>query len=295
MNLKHIRHLKDLKHIVLLSSFTLSASLANADGSPWLPIPKSGSLGLSYVSEDAETFYRGESNVNLPFGGLEQQSVYLSADYGLTDSIALDLQAVHVSVSGDAPSPPGPPDQDGWADTNVGVTWRFVDEHVNPAAPSVALRVGVTVAGDYEASIPTSTGDGADGVEASLIVGKIFDDRFALSAEVGYRNRSDDVPNDTFINAKAFVVVSPRLILNAQLHKTMAAGNLDIGGPGFSPARFPETTEDIERFGLGVDFSLTPEFNVGLNWFKVTDGRNTAEFDTLAATATYRFDLYGSG
>ena len=273
----------------------LSVPYASADGSPWLPIPKSGSIGLSYVSEDAETFYRGERNVDLPFGGLEQQSLYLSADYGLMDSIALDLRAVHVSVSGDAPSPPGPPDQDGWADINFGATWRFLDEYVDPAAPSVALRIAYTVAGDYEAALPTSAGDGADAIEASLIAGKIFDNHFALSAEIGYRNRSDDVPNETFINAKAFVVVGERWILNAQLHKTLAAGNLDIGGEGFSPARFPETTEDVERFGVGADFSLTPKINLGLNWFKVTDGRNTAEFDTIAATATYRFDLYGAG
>ena len=284
-----------IRFLCILCLSWLGASLANADGSPWLPIPKSGSLGISYVSEDAETFYRGTTNVNLPFGGLEQQSIYLSADYGVTDSIALDVQAAHVSVSGDAPSPPGPPDQDGWADVNVGATWRFIDEYINPAAPSMALRVGVTVAGDYEAALPTSTGDGADGVEASVILGKIFDDRFALSTEVGYRNRSDDVPNETFINAKAFVVVGERWILNAQLHKTMASGNLDIGGSGFSPARFPETTEDIERFGLGAEFNLTPAFNVGVSWFKVTDGRNTAEFDTIAATLTYRFDLYGAG
>ncbi|MCY4199974.1 MAG: hypothetical protein OXF31_09225 [Gammaproteobacteria bacterium] len=281
--------------LLVVAVAVFSASAASADGSPWLPIPKSGALSLSYVSEDAETFYRGEENRDLPFGGLEQQSIYLNANYGLTDSIALDVQAVHTSVSGDAPSPPGPPDEDGWADIRVGATWRFVDEYVNPAAPSVALRVGYTVAGDYTSTLPTAIGDGADALEASLVFGKIFDNRFALSVEWGYRSRSDDVPNESFINAKAFVLVGERWILNAQIHKTTASGNLDIGGQGFTPARFAETSEDIERFGLGAEFNVTPDIGLGLNWFKVTDGRNTAEFDTIAATVSYKFDLYGAG
>ncbi len=284
-----------IKYLFVIFFGALSAGFATADGSPWLPIPKSGTLGLSYVSEDAETFYRGEQNVDLPFGGLEQQSIYLSASYGLIDNIALDLQAAHVSVSGDAPSPPGPPDEDGWSDVGLGATWRFLDEHANPSVPSMALRVGYTAAGDYTSTLPTSVGDGADAIEASFILGKIFDNRFALSAEIGHRSRSDDVPNETFVNFKAFVLVSERWILNAQMHQTRASGNLDIGGPGFSPDRFPETTEDIERFGIGAEFNVTPELGLGLNWFKVTDGRNTAEFDTIAATVTYRFDLYGAG
>ncbi len=285
----------NIKYLFVISFGAFGAGFAAADSSPWLPIPKSGTLGLSYVSEDAETFYRGEENRDLPFAGLEQQSIYLSASYGLIDHIALDLQAVHVSVSGDAPSPPGPPDADGWSDVRFGATWRFLDEYANPSVPSMALRFGYTFAGDYTSTLPTSVGDGADAIEASFLLGKIFDNRFAFLAEVGYRNRSDDVPNEIFINAKAFVLVTERLILNAQMHQTRASGNLDIGGPGFSPARFPETTEDIERFGIGAELNATPALGLGLHWFKVTDGRNTAEFDTIAATITYHFDLFGAG
>ncbi|MCY3641890.1 MAG: hypothetical protein OXH37_12835 [Gammaproteobacteria bacterium] len=285
-----MRALATLPLILLLSTPTWAA-----DGSPWLPVPKSGSLNLSYVSESAKKFYRGKARRDLPFQKIDQDTFWLSGDYGLTDSVALDFQVGRADVSGKAPSPPGPPDQDGITDINFGMTWRVVDEDINLGAPSVALRVGATISSDYNAGVPTAIGDDASGVEASLIVGKIMGGRFALSGEIGHRTRDNKVPDETFLNAKAFLVASPRLILNAQYHNTMAGGSLDIGDPGFNFGRFPETTEDIERIGLGATFNATPQLGLGLNWFTVIDGRNTADFDAVAATVSYTFDVYQAG
>lgn len=285
-----MKPLATLPLILLLSTPTWAA-----DGSPWLPVPKSGSLNLSYVSESAKKFYRGKARTNLPFQKIDQDTIWLSANYGLTDSLALDVQLGHADVSGKAPSPPGPPDRDGLADVNFGVTWRMVDEDISLGAPSVAVRVGATIAGDYDVGLPTDIGDDASGVEASLIVGKIIGGRFALSGEIGRRTRDNKVPDETFLNAKAFLVVSPQLILNAQYHNTMAGGSLDIGDPGFNFGRFPETTEDIERVGLGATFNATSQLGFGLNWFTIVDGRNTADFDAIAATVSYTFDVYRSG
>ena len=267
-----------------------------ADGSPWLPVSKSGSLNLSYISESSKKFYRGKVRSNLPFLKIEQETFLLSADYGLTDSLAIDLEVGLAEVSGKAPSPPGPPDREGTTDVNLGLTWRIVDEDISFGAPSVALRVGATIAGDYGTGVPTAIGDEASGVEASLIVGKFMGGRFALSGEIGHRTRDNGVPDETFLNATAFLVVIPRrLVLNAQYHNTMAGGSLDIGDPGFNPGRFPETSEDTERLGFGATFNANSRLGFGLNWFMVTDGRNTADFDTIAATVSYTFDAYGMG
>ena len=284
-----------MKALTLLPLALLLSAPAWANGSPWLPVPKTGSLSLSYVSESAKKFYRGKERRNLPFQKIEQDTVWVSGDYGLTDALALDFQVGHADVSGKVPSPPGPPDRDGVTDINLGVTWRLLDEDVNLAAPSIALRFGATLSGDYDTGVPTAIGDDASGVEASLIIGKIMGGRFALSGEIGHRTRDNKVPDEAFVNAKAYLLVSPRLILNAEYHNTMAGGTLDIGGPGFNPSRFPETSEDIERIGLGATFSATPHLGFGLNWFTVIDGRNTADFDAVAATVSYTFDFYQAG
>ena len=276
--------------ITFLVAATLSAAVW-AEGSPWLPIPKSGSLSVSHVYQDAEKFYRGKDRRRLPFGGIEQNTTFVSLNYGLTDSLALDAQGGHSEVETDNGM-----ESDGMIDTNVGLTWRVVDEDISETGmPSIAVRVAGIIAGDYDTGMPHAIGDGGDGFEASLLAGKIFDGRFALSAEVGRRERSDNVPGETFLNIGAYLVAMPRLALLAQYHKTMSDGDLDIGGPGFSPARFPETDEDIDRVSIGASFNLTSQLSLGLNWFSILDGRNTADFDAILGTVTYTFDFYNPG
>lgn len=273
--------------ITLLVITTLSGA-AWAQGSPWLPIPKSGSISVSYVHQDAEKFYRGKDRRRLPFGGIEQSSTLVTLNYGLTDSLALDAQGGHSDVETDNGM-----ESDGMMDTTVGLTWRVVDEDISETGmPSIAVRVAGIIAGDYDTGMPQAIGDGGDGFEASLIAGRIIDNRFALSAEVGRRERNDNVPGETFFNASAFALISSKLALSVQYHKTMSDGDLDIGGPGFSPARFPETDEDIDRISVGGNFNLTSQISLGLNWFSILDGRNTADFDAILGTVRYTFDFY---
>ena len=280
-----------MRHLISLFLITVISTPAWADGSPWLPIPKSGSLSISHVYQDAEKFYRGKHLRRLPFGGIEQSTTLATLNYGLTDSLALDAQGGYSEVETDNGM-----ESDGMIDTTVGLTWRVVDEDVSEiGAPSIALRVAGIIAGDYDTGMPQAIGDGGDGFEASLIAGKIIDGRFALSGEIGRRERNDNVPGETFLNTAAYVLVSPKLSLSAQYHKTLSDGDLDIGGPGFSPARFPETDEDIDRVSVGASLNLTNHFSLGLNWFKVLDGRNTADFNAILGTVTYTFDFYNPG
>ncbi|MCY4155038.1 MAG: hypothetical protein OXF58_06895 [Gammaproteobacteria bacterium] len=280
-----------MRYALALLFFTTGATPVWAQGTPWLPIPKSGSASVSYVYQDAEKFYRGKSKVQLPFQGIEQSTVLISLNYGLTDALAFDVQGGHSDVNRDI----GPGDS-GMMDTTLGLTWRVLDEEISEAgAPSVAIRVAGIIAGDYETGFPHAIGDGGDGFEASLLAGKIFDNRFALSGEIGRRERSNKIPGETYLNISAYLIPAPRLILQAQYHKTMADGDLDIGAPGFSPARFPETDEDVDRIALGGTFSLTDNISLGFNWFSVLDGRNTADFEAFMGTASINFDLYQLG
>ena len=280
-----------MRHILTFILITVVSTPVWAQGSAWLPIPKSGSLSVSHVYQDAEKFYRGKDRRRLPFGGIEQSTTLASLNYGLTDSLAVDVQGGYSEVETDNGM-----ESDGMIDTTVGLTWRVVDEDISEAgAPSIAVRVAGIIAGDYDTGMPQAIGDGGDGFEASLIAGKIFDNRFALSAEVGRRERNDSVPGETFLNAGAYMLVSPKLSLSVQYHKTMSDGDLDIGGPGFNPTRFPETDEDIDRIAVGGSFNLTGQLSLGLNWFSVLDGRNTADFDAILGTVTYTFDFYNLG
>jgi len=267
-----------------------------ADGSPWLPIPHSGTVNLSYVFQTADEFYRAAQKSSTPAGGqdIDQHTLWLNVNYGLSEEVALDLKMGYAK-SEYVVDPPRSFDEslNGLSDSSIGLTWRLVDEDISEIGlPSVAVRAAWIVAGDYETGSIHSIGDGANGVEGSLIVGKIFAERVALSGELGYRQRSQDVPNDVFFNLGAYFIVTPKLTGSLEYKLNNAVSGLDIGAPGFSPARFPELKEESEIIGVGVSYNATNTLNLGLNLATVIDGRNTNDTNAIGLSVAYAFDLY---
>ncbi len=188
---------------------TAMGSSAFADGvSPWLPAPGAGFVNLSYVAQNATEFYVGDQKrgtpprqATPPGPNLGQHTVWLNGMYGLSDEIAIDFRVglARSYFSPNIPPTGGRDNYSGVTDSNIGVTWRIADELVNPSMPSIALRGGAIIEGSYTAGYINSIGDGASGLEVSALAGKYLADWFAVSGEVGYRVRDEDVPSDLFI------------------------------------------------------------------------------------------------
>lgn len=287
------------KHHLAWIGFTaiaICASSALAAGSPWLPPPGGGSLAVSYVTQSATEFYRSTARRPTPGGGLElaQDTLWIEGSYGLADAWAVDFRVGQASSSF-ATGPGLPPSQasiSGLADYNLGVVWRVVDEIVRPAAPSVAFRAAAIKAGDYETGYINSLGDGGDGLEFSVIVGKFFSDRFALSGEVGQRSRNSnthEIPDSVFARFLAGVIVGDRLSLSLSYEIDDSKSGIEIGGPGFSPSRFPELQEDIQLAGATVSYTISDRVSVGGSFAKVVDGRNTAASDVRSISFSFSF------
>jgi hypothetical protein len=65
-----------------------------ADGSPWLPIPESGTASFSYVFQTADEFYRADQKKSTPAGGtdIDQHTLWANLNYGLSEDVAVDLR-----------------------------------------------------------------------------------------------------------------------------------------------------------------------------------------------------------
>ncbi len=265
-------------------------SSAFASGSAWLPAPGEGSVTLSYVWQNADEFYKGSVKGDTPAGeDLTQHTVWVNGKYGISDSVAVDFQAGLARgafITGDM-IPAKEEEEDGLSDITLGVTWRIVDE-VESSGPSIALRLGGTKAGSYDTGYINSIGDGADGFEVSGIIGKYITDRIALSGEVGYRYR-DDIPNNMFLNLSGGILLMDRLGVSVNYGFTNAESGLDVGGPGFSPDRFPETEEDIHVVGPALSLALSEQLGLGASYGRVIDGRNTAASDIFSVSLGYSF------
>ena len=270
----------------------LLAPSAFAQGSPWIAEPRTGSITITYGHQSATEFYRADVKGPTPGDGanLSQTTGWIDVNYALTDAIAVDLRSglgrSHI------PGPVGPTPQEsfsGLVDTNVSVTWRVVDELVRDGAPSVAVRAGLIAAGGYETGHINSLGDGGNGFEGSVLVGK-FGDRVGASAEAGYRVRGNDIPSDTFFNLAAFVPVNDRITVAADYRMVNGSDSgLDIGGPGFAPDRFPELQEDAQLLGGRMLATLSDTISVSGFFGQVIGGRNTAASRVIGLGVTYSF------
>lgn len=257
--------------------------LTHAQNSVWLPAPGSGSVGLSYLSQEADRFYIGGSLMALPFGTIKIKTTTLSGQYAIADGLAVDAKLPFAKRTSGLGS------DSGTGDARVGVTWRFVDEFEKRGLPSVAIRVGAIIAGNYQTQRPDSIGDGASGVEVSLLVGRYLTPNFGIRGEVGIRDRNRGVPNQTFVSVGADLRITPSLGGTVGFSSIRNSGNLDIGGPGFTPLRFQQVAEKRNVINAGLSYSVTERISLNGNIGKVTSGRNTSKNDLYSLGVAFDF------
>ena len=275
----------------------LMAETALAQGTPWIAEPGTGTINLSYVNQNAAEFYRQTTQVKGPLEAtgahLSQNTVWIGVNYALTDAVALDVQSGWARSF--VPGPVGPTPEEslsGLVDSNIAVTWRLVDELVGNAL-SVALRGAVIAAGRYDTGYFNSIGDGGSGAEASIIAGR-FARRFGFSTELGYRYRTSelDIPADIFANLAAFIPVGEVVTLSVDYRLVNATSGIDIGGPGFSPSRFPELQEDRHIVGGRLLANVTDVVSVNGFFGQVVAGRNTAASRIFGFGLSIAFDTF---
>lgn len=282
---------------------TAIGSSAFADGvSPWLPAPGAGFVNLSYVSQNATQFYvqdnlRGTPPRNaVPDGkgpNLGQHTVWLNGMYGWSDAVAIDVR-VGLARSYASAGPTGGRDNySGVTDSNIGITWRIADELVCPSLPSIALRAGAIIEGSYTPGYINSIGDGASGLEVSALAGKYLADWLAVSGEVGYRVRDEDVPEDFFLNLSGGVLVD-NIGLSVNYKLVDAQSGLQIGVPPFTPGGrvFPRLEEDNQFLSGTLSLNVSDQTNLAVSYGEVIDGRNTSKSKVFSVTMGYQFDTF---
>ena len=269
----------------------LAGTPAYAQGSAWLGEPGTGFFSMSYVYQSADEFYAGSNKGPTPQGeDLRQNTVWLAANYFLSDAVALDFKtgwAQSQFITG--PGIPAASDSfSGLVDTDVGLTYRLTDEWAGSWA-SVAVRGGATLAGNYETGSINSIGDGGDGYQLSVIVAKFLGQGVGVSAEVGQQWRNNDIPTNTFAHATGLWLLNEKLTVGVDYTVVDAESSIDIAGPGFTPARFPEVQEDYKAAGGRLFYDVSDNLTATLFYTKKFSGRNTALSGVYGATFSYSF------
>ena len=278
---------------LVVFSAGLSTVEAAADATAWLPEPQTGYTSLTLVHQSADEFYRADHKQPTPGAAdLSQGTAWFNASYALNDGWSVDAQAGW--AKSDFVTGPGIPASaasfSGITDATFGVTRRLLDEATGPF-PSVAVRLGGIVAGNYQTGQINSLGDGGSGHEVSAVVGKFIGGRLGISAETGYRRRDSGIPDESFFNVSALLLVMDTVTVGVDYRVVDSRSGLDIGEPGFTPPKFPQLEEDYEAIGFRLFFNLG---ETGLSAFhsRVASGRNTAASSVFGITASRSFSAF---
>lgn len=258
------------------------STIAAADSSPWLPVPGSVQASVGYVHSSGDEFDAGTTRTMLP-EKIKQGTLSLGLQLGLLDQVAIDTSFNYVD------SEFGMANQGELSDTTFGARWRVVDEFEHTMTPTVTLRGNAILKGNYETGRPDAIGDGGTGFELSVLVGKYVMPKLTVDGEFGYRNRDNMIPSDFWGTFNAGYSVLPHLTVSGGYTISRSQGDLDIGGPGFAPSRFPETTEDRDVLKIGASYAATSNMTVNLNYGKVVSGRNSTLADLFGASVVASF------
>lgn len=261
---------------------------ASAEGdSPWLPIPGQLSLGVSYTQQTAKETYIGDTKLSISTitgGGASEYkrtTTAVTANYGLYDAISLDATIAYGKVEVGAAD-----DDSGILDTVIGAKWRVLDEVTSPAMPTVTLRVAAIINGNYDGARLAGLGNDASGYELAAIVGKQFNSMFSAWGEYAYQNRNNSVPDATVLDLGVSFTFVPQWNTSLTYTAKRYSGDLDIGGAGFTPARFQEVKDEHNTAKLTVGYAVAGNQGVSLTYGKsVGSGRNTGVEDPIISAA----------
>jgi hypothetical protein len=267
-------------------------ALAEGD-SPWLPVPGDLAVTINHTQQSGDAAYIGSTEVPLSTitGGAaskyERSTTTLRLGYGVSDSVSVDATLGYGKVkvgSADKSS--------GQTDAIIGANWRVLDEFEKSGVPTVTLRAAAIINGNYDGARLAALGNDESGFELAALIGKQLTPTFGLWAEVGTQNRSGAIPNATFYELGARYRFAPQWSASLGYTDKAYSGNLDIGGPGFTPARFQEVKAERSIAKLGIGYAISGNQGVSLNLARLVNGRNTVKDDQIVGISyTHAFSF----
>ncbi len=261
-------------------------ALAN-EVSPYTPVDGGGEVEVSWTQQSADSFNPGSARAPLPVD-LSQNSFVINASYGLTDKLALDFQVGYAKSKFTVD--PGLAPQgglDGLTDVMVGARYKVIDE-VDGGPFTATLGVAAIIDGGYRTGAITAVGDGGSGGQVALAFGKQLGP-VSYNSSIGYRIRGNNIPDEVFGGARLSLAFADHFSIFGGLSFSDSTSGIEIGGPGFTPARFPEVEEDYKLWNVGGAVSFTDSLSLNASYGQKFDGRNTARSNFFRVGLGYSF------
>ncbi|GAA4017697.1 hypothetical protein GCM10022408_34170 [Hymenobacter fastidiosus] len=235
---------------------------------------------LSYTRERYDEFYLGKTKTAIEMAGQDEvviESANLYAAYGLTDKLDLIANVPYISSKSRRLSDDQKILERDLQNATVALAYRALqtagEAGVFSATGALALSTPLS---RYRTNIINAIGNRATQLDPSLLLQYKLANGLFVSGQGGYSLRTNDVPDAVLLSAKVGYA-APRFFLESWVSNQTSTSGIDIGGPGFTPERFPETK--VNTTSLGASLYVPVAYHVGVTVGGGTRlaGRNAAD------------------
>lgn len=234
-------------------------------------------VALSYTRENFDNFYLGEKKTPISIRGLDNiitQSVNLYTAYGLTDKIDIVLNIPYISSMSRRLSENQEVREQNLQNGALVLEWKTFQTEGSTGALSLTTAVGLsTPLSKYPTNLIYSIGNQSSHLNPSLLLQYKFSSGLFLNGQGGYSFRTNKVPDAALLVAKIGFAAT-RFYIDGWINNQTSTSGIDIGGPGFTPARFPETRVNTTNIGTSVYVPVVRSAGISLGGGKRLTGRN---------------------
>lgn len=274
-----------------------AAASAQAQTQSWVPGKGHGSLSVAYQDLYISTHTISNGNHGYP-GTIDNHSVFLNLDYGLTDRLAVSVGLPFRSnrFVGPGVHNPGTLDDDhgeafqddgkfhsGWQDWNVSLRYLWKQDGLQ-VTPFVSFGAP---SHDYVTFAHSALGSGQQHLQVGVNVGRRFGpprQNLYFQAGASYsimEKREDRRVNHATVNAELGYFITPRL--SASVLATFQRTYNGFDFPQDYPNQHDEhyyhhdqnLRNDFNNYGAAVSFQATPRTGVFVTYGHTGWGENT--------------------
>ena len=275
-----------MKKLLTTILFCSCSPAVLAEGSPWVPSDGEFRVSAELLTGSSDDFFIGDVSTNLG-GDIDGTFLWFNGAYGYDDRWAFDIRAGYAQSQFET----NPIEQEDFSDTSVGVTYQFINEFaVESGLPTISVRAGYTVGGDYETDVIDAIGDGASGFDLSLLVGKTLNDQFTVAGDLTYRQRDDDVADAVkYLLSGFYNTPVPGLGLSLGVGGSRTDSDINFGDLDFTFDQFPQTDRDLDVLIGGANYGFENGIGLSLSYLALLDGTNVSDTDVTTFSFSYSY------
>jgi hypothetical protein len=243
-------------------------------------------VAASTTRESYDEFYFGDKKTPIEMAGFDKvvtQSINLYAAYGLTDKTDIIVNIPYIITKGRALADNMKVGEKNFQNGSIGIQTKLLEKEDSTGTLTVAGGLNFnTPLSDYETNLIYSIGNQSTQLSSSALVQYKLKNGLFANTQAGYSLRSNKVP-DAIVSA-AKIGYAGKVYVEGWINNQISLSGIDIGQPGFTPERFPETKVNTTTIGASVYFA-----GVTLGGGRRLTGRNTGlpSFYTLGLAVTF--------